>query len=129
MRSRSIALVGLAVVAVIASACSSAATQVPGLKIGLVTDVGSLNDKNFNQYSWEGAQDGASKIGSTAQSALSQVSADIGKNIQSFVDQKYDIIVTVGIDVIRLRYQNVLAGGLLAGLAGTWFTIDYSTTF
>ncbi len=36
---------------------------------------------------------------------------------------------TVGIDVIRLRYQNVLAGGLLAGLAGAWFTIDFGTTF
>ncbi len=97
MRSRSIALVGLAVVAIIASACSSAATPVPGLKIGLVTDVGTLNDKNFNQYSWEGAQAGASAIGAQApQSAVSSVSADIAKNIQSFVDQKYDVIVTVG---------------------------------
>jgi basic membrane protein A len=67
-----------------------------GLKIGLVTDVGQLNDKNFNQYSWEGAQDAASKIGATAKAAQSAVSADIAKNIQSFVDQKYDIIVTVG---------------------------------
>jgi simple sugar transport system permease protein len=36
---------------------------------------------------------------------------------------------TVGIDVIRLRYQNVLLGGLFAGLAGAWFTIDFGTTF
>jgi basic membrane protein A and related proteins len=67
-----------------------------GLKIGLVTDVGQLNDKNFNQYSWEGAQDAATKVGGTAKAAQSAVSADIAKNIQSFVDQKYDIIVTVG---------------------------------
>jgi basic membrane protein A and related proteins len=66
------------------------------LKIGLVTDVGQLNDRNFNQYSWEGAQDGASKVGGTPKALQSTVSADIAKNVQSFVDQKYDIIVTVG---------------------------------
>ena len=75
---------------------SAPASAAAALKIGLVTDVGQLNDKNFNQYSWEGAQDGASKIGATAKAAQSTVSADIAKNIQSFVDQKYDIIVTVG---------------------------------
>jgi ABC-type uncharacterized transport system permease subunit len=36
---------------------------------------------------------------------------------------------TLGIDVIRLRYRNVLLGGLLAGLAGAWFTIDYGNSF
>jgi simple sugar transport system permease protein len=36
---------------------------------------------------------------------------------------------TVGIDVIRLRYQNVLLGGLFAGLAGAWFTIDFGSSF
>src|SRR5512142_2956855 len=29
------------------------------LKVGLVTDVGTLDDHNFNQYSWEGAKAGA----------------------------------------------------------------------
>ena len=31
--------------------------------IGLVTDVGTLDDKNFNEYSWVGAQQGAASIG------------------------------------------------------------------
>lgn len=67
------------------------------LKIGLVTDVGTLDDRNFNQYSWEGAVDGAARIGAAEpQSAISLASADIKKNIQAFVDQDYDIIVTVG---------------------------------
>jgi len=78
------------------SAAASASAS-SALKIGLVTDVGKLNDQNFNQYSWEGAQDGAAKIGAPApKSAQSQVSADIAKNIQAFVDQKFDVIVTVG---------------------------------
>ncbi|MEO6207115.1 MAG: BMP family ABC transporter substrate-binding protein [Candidatus Limnocylindrales bacterium] len=74
----------------------SAAPQ-SDLKIGLVTDVGTLDDKNFNQYSWEGAQAGADAIAAPApQSAVSKVSANIATNIQAFVDAEYDIIVTVG---------------------------------
>jgi basic membrane protein A and related proteins len=101
MRTRSAGLALLAGLAIVISACSSGAASPAAsgsaLKIGLVTDVGTLNDKNFNQYSWEGAQAGAAKIGAPApQAAQSQASADIAKNIQSFVDQKYDVIVTVG---------------------------------
>ncbi len=36
---------------------------------------------------------------------------------------------TVGIDVIRLRYKNVILGGAFAGLAGAWFTIDFGSSF
>jgi len=31
---------------------------------------------------------------------------------------------TVGIDVFKMRYANVLIGGLLAGLAGCYFTLE-----
>ncbi len=101
MRTRFVGIALFAAVAVVLSACSSSGSTAPSagsaLKIGLVTDVGKLNDQNFNQYSWEGAQDGATKIGAPApKSAQSQVSADIKTNIQAFVDQKFDVIVTVG---------------------------------
>lgn len=36
---------------------------------------------------------------------------------------------TVGIDVIRLRYKNVIIGGVFAGLGGAWFTLDYGNSF
>jgi ABC-type uncharacterized transport system permease subunit len=36
---------------------------------------------------------------------------------------------TVGIDVIRLRYRNVMLGGVFAGLGGAWFTLDYGNSF
>ena len=36
---------------------------------------------------------------------------------------------TVGIDVIKLRYRNVILGGIFAGLAGAWFTLDFGTSF
>jgi ABC-type uncharacterized transport system permease subunit len=36
---------------------------------------------------------------------------------------------TVGIDVIRLRYKNVLLGGLLAGLAGAYLSMESTNSF
>jgi basic membrane protein A len=66
-------------------------------KIGLVTDVGTLDDKSFNEYSWVGAQQGATAIGAPApQSIITTNSADYASNIQQFIDQDYDMIVTVG---------------------------------
>lgn len=36
---------------------------------------------------------------------------------------------TVGIDVIRMRYRNVILGGIFAGLAGAYLTIDFGDSF
>jgi len=36
---------------------------------------------------------------------------------------------TVGINVIRLRYQNVLLGGIFAGLAGAYLTLEATGSF
>ena len=36
---------------------------------------------------------------------------------------------TVGIDVIRLRYRNVLIGGVFAGLAGSFLTLEAQSSF
>ncbi|MBA3532380.1 MAG: ABC transporter permease [Ardenticatenales bacterium] len=36
---------------------------------------------------------------------------------------------TVGIDVIRMRYANVLLSGMIAGLAGAWFSLETVGSF
>jgi general nucleoside transport system permease protein len=36
---------------------------------------------------------------------------------------------TVGINVLRTRYRSVVLGGAVAGLAGTWFTLDAVSGF
>jgi ABC-type uncharacterized transport system permease subunit len=36
---------------------------------------------------------------------------------------------TVGIDVIRLRYRNVMIGGMFAGLGGAWLSIEATNSF
>jgi basic membrane protein A len=66
------------------------------LKVGVVTDVGQLEDKSFNQASWEGAEAGAAAMGGTADVIVTQNISDYKQNIQTFVDQDFDVIVTVG---------------------------------
>jgi len=36
---------------------------------------------------------------------------------------------TVGVDVIKLRYRNVILGGIFAGLAGGWLTLEANASF
>lgn len=81
---------------VAAEPSTPAAGEPSDLTIGLVTDVGTLDDHNFNQYSWEGAVLGATLTGGEANSIVTTNSADYADNIQSFVDDGTDIIVTVG---------------------------------
>jgi simple sugar transport system permease protein len=36
---------------------------------------------------------------------------------------------TVGINIFRMRYLNVMLGGFLAGLAGAWFSLETTGSF
>jgi simple sugar transport system permease protein len=36
---------------------------------------------------------------------------------------------TVGINVYAVRYRNVILGGIFAGLAGAWLTLEYNASF
>jgi len=85
-----------AAVGLVFAACGVIPGTGSGLKIGMVTDIGQLEDKSFNEFSWKGVQDGAKAVGGTAQAIVTKDIADYKQNIQSFVDQKYDVIVTVG---------------------------------
>ncbi len=70
------------------------------LKIGVVTDIGTLNDKNYNEYSFKGAEEGAAAIGAAAPTSIVPTSAsEYAPSIKSFVDQKFDVIVTVGFNL------------------------------
>lgn len=90
------AATSLAVGGAVSAQSPGASGAASGWTVGVVTDVGTLDDRNFNQYSWEGAEQGAEAIGATASSIVTQNSADYAKNIQTFVDQGTNVIVTVG---------------------------------
>jgi basic membrane protein A len=66
------------------------------LCVGLVTDVGKVDDKSFNQSAWEGVQDLEGSIGAQIDYIETQDATDYATNIQTFVDEGYDVIVTVG---------------------------------
>jgi basic membrane protein A len=66
------------------------------LCVGLVTDVGEIDDKSFNQSAWEAVQQAESDLGATVDYIETQDAADYAANIGLFADQNYDIIVTVG---------------------------------
>ena len=66
------------------------------LCIGLVTDVGSIKDKSFNQSTWEGVKQAESKFGAHTSYIETKDAKDYMANIELFADKKFDIIVTVG---------------------------------
>jgi basic membrane protein A and related proteins len=66
------------------------------LKVGLVTDVGGVNDKSFNQSAWAGVQKAAAEFGIDANFIESKQPTDYEKNIDQFATENYDVIITVG---------------------------------
>ena len=88
--------VSLAVGLIVAACGALPGSGGGGPKVGMVTDIGQLEDKSFNEFSWKGVQDGARAVGGTASNIVTKDIADYKQNIQQFIDQKYDIIVTVG---------------------------------
>jgi len=100
MKKRCAALAVLLIAATFLPACSSSAPDCARLEIvcvGLVTGVGKVDDRSFNQSAWEGVQQAEGE--GLVQSAryIETVNAkDYDENIAVFADAGYDIIVTVG---------------------------------
>ena len=65
------------------------------VRIGMVTDVGGVNDKSFNQTSWEGLQ-ALDPAVFEVNYLESKTDADYQTNIQTFIDEEYDLIICVG---------------------------------
>ena len=88
--------------AIVLSACGGGAASddcasEDVLCIGLVTDVGEVDDKSFNQSAWEGAQQAAEKYDAAQVDYIETKDAkDYAANMQLFLDQGFDVIVTVG---------------------------------
>ena len=79
-----------------ASSTSSAATT--GKFLGcMVTDTGGINDRSFNASSWAGMQAAASANSNISVKYLqSTTQSDYTPNINTFIGEKCNIIVTVG---------------------------------
>jgi len=67
-----------------------------GMKVGMVSDVGGIDDASFNQNTWEGLQKAAKDFGVDASFIESAAQADYEKNITELAEQGKDLIITVG---------------------------------
>jgi basic membrane protein A len=67
-----------------------------GMTACQVTDTGGIDDKSFNQTAYDGAVQAEEELGVEAKFLESQTANDFAPNIQAFIDQGCDIIVTVG---------------------------------
>lgn len=65
-------------------------------KACMVTDTAGINDKSFNANAWKGLQDAQAKLGVQIKYLESRSDADYAKNINQFLSEGCNIIVSTG---------------------------------
>jgi basic membrane protein A len=94
----------VAVAALTATSVSSASTarsaapaaRTATLKIGLVTDIGGLNDRSFNHLAYLGLQQAQKKLGVQVKVMQSKSGSDYIPNLSTLAAQHYDLVIAVG---------------------------------
>ena len=66
------------------------------LKVGLITDLGQLNDRGFNQLAYEGLKRAQSELGIKGRVLESKSASDYVPNMATLARQGYDMIIGVG---------------------------------
>ena len=110
------------------------------LKIGVITDIGKVDDRSFNQFAWEGAQQGAAAVGGEVSYLESESRKDYEKHINTYVERGADVIVTVGFalgeattaaakdhpDIIFIGVDQDQSDEMLPNVAGLIIPADHS---
>ncbi|MFP5328173.1 MAG: BMP family protein [Acidimicrobiia bacterium] len=68
----------------------------PKIKVGLVTDIGGLNDRSFNALANAGLERAKAELGVETRVLISKSNADYVPNLTTLAQQKYDLIIPVG---------------------------------
>ncbi len=76
----------------------AAATAEPEkkIKIGLVTDIGGLNDRGFNALAYKALKQAESELGAEIRAISSESNADYVPNLSTLARQQFDLIVANG---------------------------------
>jgi basic membrane protein A len=85
----------LLIASLVLSACGGGGAAAK-FKAGQVTDLGGIDDKSFNALSYAGVEQAVKELGIEGKYLESQGQSDYAKNIQQFMNEKTDLIVTVG---------------------------------
>jgi basic membrane protein A len=79
-----------------ASTSTPAADTGKKIKVGLVTDIGGLNDRSFNALANQGLMDAEKNLGIEGRVLTSKSNADYVPNLSTLAQQKYDLVIGVG---------------------------------
>ncbi|HOV48320.1 MAG TPA: BMP family ABC transporter substrate-binding protein [Anaerolineae bacterium] len=71
-------------------------TPAPAFKVGMVTDMGGIDDKSFNATAWKGVEMAIKELGIDGSYLESQQQTDYATNITQYIKQGANLIVTVG---------------------------------
>jgi basic membrane protein A len=82
----------------LASGCGRATGEAgaPAVKIGMVTDIGGLGDKSFNDSAYRGLTDAKAKLGVDIQVLQSKSAADYQPNLTVLADEDFNEIFAIG---------------------------------
>jgi len=78
------------------SSSASSAPEGKKIKVGLVTDIGGLNDRSFNQLANQGLQTAVKQLGVDGRVLISKQNSDYIPNLTTLAQQKYDLIIGNG---------------------------------
>src|SRR5579872_2176719 len=99
MRLRFLALAGAALMVVAACGGNTTGSSSPAAKqykVGLVTDIGGLNDKSFNHLAYVGLQKAIQDFGIKGDVTESHTGDDYIPNLTNFASKNYDLVIGVG---------------------------------
>ena len=65
-------------------------------KVGLVTDIGGLNDRGFNSLANQGLENAAADLGVQTRVLESKSDADYIPNLSTLAEDGYDLVISVG---------------------------------
>jgi basic membrane protein A and related proteins len=68
----------------------------PKIRVGMVTDIGGLNDRSFNQSAYEGLKRAEKELGADIRVLTSNKNSDYVPNLSSLARQRYDLVIAVG---------------------------------
>ena len=66
------------------------------IKVGLVTDIGGLNDRSFNALAYQGFKRGQEELGIEGRVLESKSDADYIPHLESLAQEEYDLVIGVG---------------------------------
>lgn len=104
-------------------------TAPDGFTVRLVTDIGKVDDRTFNQYAYEGMQAAEECFGFDTSFIETVSEADYAKNIATALDGGPDVVVTVGFLLATDTLAAAQANPDVDFIGVDQFQTDYGTNY